>query len=203
MRLLASFRGVAEVAVADQDEAGCIYVREGHLVIQTRRADSQERRRFTVGHEISHTFFPGFLEERRSRSDATVGQFDRSQAEEYLCDLGGAELLLPRTELLPRLRRQVDLAAVIELASEFESTIEVTALRAAALCGRPAAVVVLEPGWRKAEAAEVRRRRSRSTPAGPDQPPIPKEASGAMVGKPPRVPRHPAEQVRRRRNTAG
>lgn len=43
MRMLASFRGVAEIAAADQDEAGCIYYDGERLVIQTRRADSEER----------------------------------------------------------------------------------------------------------------------------------------------------------------
>src|SRR6266550_1543742 len=175
MRMLASFRGVAEVAVVDQDEAGCIYFSGDRLVIQTRRADSEQRRRFTIGHEISHTFFPGFQDERRSRSDATVGRYDRSRTEEYLCDLGAAELLLPRTEIRPRLRRHVDLGTVIELAAVFESTIEATALRVAALCRGPAAVVVLEPGWRQAEEAEMRRRGRRPAPAASHQPPIPKK----------------------------
>jgi Zn-dependent peptidase ImmA (M78 family) len=174
MRMLASYRGVAEVATADQDEAGCNFDGD-RLVIHTRRTDSEERRRFTVGHEISHTFFPGFQDQRRSRSDATVGQFDRNRTEEYLCDIGAAELLLPRAELRPRLPRQVDLDAVIELASLFEATIEATALRVAALSGRPAAVVVLEPGWRKSEEAHMRHHGNRLAPARPDQPPIPQK----------------------------
>ena len=172
MRMLASFQGVAEIAVVDQDEAGCIYFDGERLVIHTRRADSDERRRFTVGHEINHTFFPGFRDERRSRSDATVGRYDRSRTEEYLCDVGGAELLLPRSEVRRRLPRRIELATVIELAGIFQATIEATALRAAALCRRPTAVVVLEPGWRKAEEAEMRRRSRTQLATSRDRPPI-------------------------------
>jgi hypothetical protein len=41
MRMLASFRGVAEVAAVDQHEAGCIYFNGDRLVIHTRRTDSE------------------------------------------------------------------------------------------------------------------------------------------------------------------
>ncbi len=44
-----------------------------------------------------------------------------------------------------------------------------------ALCRRPAAVVVLEPGWRQAEEAEMRRRGRRPAPAASHQPSIPKK----------------------------
>jgi len=172
MRMLASYRGVAEVAVADQDEAGCIYYDGDRLVIRTRRADSEQRRRFTIGHETSHTFFPGFQDERRSRTDPTVGRYDRSRTEEYLCDLGAAELLLPRRDVLPRLRGRIDLNTVIDIAAAFDSTIEAAALRVAALSRRPTAVAVLEPGWRQSEEAEMRRR---GTSPAPDRPPIPKK----------------------------
>jgi len=173
MRMLASYRGVAEITVADQDQAGCIYYDGDRLVIRTRRADSEQRRRFTIGHETCHTFFPGFQDERRSRTDTTLGRYDRSRTEEYLCDLGAAELLLPRRDVLPRLRGRIDLDTVIDIAAAFDSTIEAAALRVAALSRRPTAVAVLEPGWRQSEEAEMRRRRLPR--AGPDQPPIPKK----------------------------
>ncbi len=193
MRVLASFRGVADIAVVDQDEAGCIYFDGDHLVIHTRRADSEERRRFTIGHEINHTFFPGFRDERRSRSDASVGRYDRSRTEEYLCDIGGAELLLPHSEVRRRLTSSIDLAAIIELARTFQATIEATALRAAALCGRPAAIAVLEPGWRKADEAEMRLRSRIPGPTSRDRPPIPKKLRvrwSASYGGFPVIPRN-------------
>ncbi len=161
MRMLASFRGVAEIVATDQREPGCVYFDGERLVIRTRRADSEERRRFTIGHEIGHTFFPGFREERRNRPDPAIGRFDPRGGEEYLCDVAAAELLLPRAEVRGRLRgRPIDLETVIELAGVFRAGIEATALRVAALCGRPAAVAVLEPGWRKADDVGLRRLRA-------------------------------------------
>jgi len=78
----------------------------------------------------------------------------------------------PRRDVLPRLRGRIDLDTVIDIAAAFDSTIEAAALRVAALCRRPTAVAVLEPGWRKTEEAEMRRR---GTPPTPGQPPIPKK----------------------------
>jgi hypothetical protein len=45
MRMLASYRGVAEVAVADQDEAGCIYYDGDRLVTTARHASPATRSR--------------------------------------------------------------------------------------------------------------------------------------------------------------
>jgi hypothetical protein len=103
VRMLASFRGIAAISQVDQTEAGCIFCDGERLLIQLRSSDSPERQRFIICHEILHTFFPGFREERRRRTDRTVGAFDRSQLEEYLCDLGAAELLLPRQPFLAAL----------------------------------------------------------------------------------------------------
>lgn len=175
MRMLASFRGVRDITVVDQEEAGCIYYDGDKLVIRARLSDREPRRRFTIGHEINHTFFPGFREERRSRTDGRVGQFDRSRAEEYLCDVGGAELLFPRAEFLSRLPSDLDMNAVLDLADLFQGTVEATALRTAALSGQASAVVVLEPGWRKAEEAHMRRRPGISAIPGLEPPPIPKK----------------------------
>jgi len=175
MRILASFRGVAEITAVSQPEAGCIFFDGNRLVIRTRLEDLEERRRFTEGHEINHTFFPGFREERRSRTDRTVGTFDRSAAEEYLCDVGAAELLLPRTEIVGRLAESIDLDLIAELAIVFRATIEATARRVAALCGGPTAVVILEPGWRRAEEQQMRRRSLHTGLLGLEGPPIPKK----------------------------
>jgi IrrE N-terminal-like domain len=193
MRLLASCRGVGEIAVASQPEAGCIFFDGSRLVIRTRLEDREERRRFTEGHEINHTFFPGFQEERHSRVDRTVGTFDRSAAEEYLCDVGAAELLLPRAEVAARITEHVDMDLVVELAATFRATVEATARRVAALCGGPTAVVNLEPGWRKAEEEQMRRRSLHTGLLGLEDPPIPKKLRvrwAVSHGSMPTIPRN-------------
>jgi Zn-dependent peptidase ImmA (M78 family) len=166
VRMLASFRGIAAITAVDQAEAGCIFCDGERLIIQIRGSDSPERRRFTICHEILHTFFPGFREERRTRIDSTVGAFDRSRLEEYLCDLGAAELLLPRKLFLAALPPQPCLDDVIELAAVFEASLEATAIRLVSLAAAPTALVVLEPAWKPVEQRELARRATQPALAG-------------------------------------
>jgi IrrE N-terminal-like domain len=166
VRMLASFRGIAAISEVDQPEAGCIFCDGERLLIQLRSSDSPERRRFTICHEILHTFFPGFREERRRRTDRTVGAFDRSQLEEYLCDLGAAELLLPRRPFLAALPPQPCLDDVIELAAVFDASLEATAIRMVNLTAAAMALVVLEPAWKPAEQRELARRATQPALAG-------------------------------------
>lgn len=159
-------RGIAAISEIDQPEAGCIFCDGERLLIQLRSRDSPERRRFTICHEILHIFFPGFREERRTRIDRTVGAFDRTRIEEYLCDLGAAELLLPREPFLAALPPQPCLDDVIELAALFEASLEATAIRVVNLAAAPMALVVLEPAWKPVEQRELARRATQPALAG-------------------------------------
>jgi hypothetical protein len=166
VRMLASFRGIAAIKEVDQAEAGCIFCDGERLLVQVRGSDSPERQRFTVCHEILHTFFPGFWEERRARTDPTVGNFDRNQLEEYLCDLGAAELLLPREPFLAALPAQPGIDDVITLAATFFASLEATAIRLVNLANVPMALVVLEPAWKPAEQRELARLATQPALAG-------------------------------------
>jgi len=175
VRMLASFRGIAAIAEVDQLEAGCIFCEGERLLIQLRGSDSPERRRFTICHEILHTFFPGFREERRKRIDKTVGALDPDQFEEYLCDLGGAELLLPRQPFLAALPARPSFDDVIQLAAVFAASLEATAIRMVSLATVPMALVVLEPAWKPAEQRELARRATQPALAGLESGPPPKK----------------------------
>jgi Zn-dependent peptidase ImmA (M78 family) len=166
VRMLASFRGIAAIYEVDQAEAGCIFCAGERLLIHIRGSDSPERQRFTICHEILHTFFPGFREERRARTDKTVGTHGRDQLEEYLCDLGAAELLLPRRQFLAALPPQPCLDDVIELSGVFDASLEATAVRVVNLIAAPMALVVLEPAWKPLEQRELARQASQPALAG-------------------------------------
>jgi Zn-dependent peptidase ImmA (M78 family) len=175
VRMLASFRGIAAITAVDQAEAGCIFCDGERLLVQLRGSDSPERQRFTICHEILHTFFPGFREERRRRTDPTVGNFDGNQLEEYLCDLGAAELLLPRQPFLTSLPARPSFDDVIELAAGFAASLEATAIRMVTLASVPMALVVLEPAWKPAEQRELARRTTQPALAGLESEPPPKK----------------------------
>ena len=142
VRLLASFRG-ATVRIADQPHAGHLALEGDRLVISVRANDSEERRRFTVCHEVCHTFFPGFRQ-GRLRTDPEVERFDRGDPEEYLCDLGASELLLPRADFLAQLPETFDIDDVLRLAPRFQASLEATAFRCVNLSPGPAAALVID-----------------------------------------------------------
>lgn len=172
MDVLASYRG-AHLRFIQQDEAGCIFHDGAKMIIAVRAQDIEGRQRFTIGHEILHTFFPGFETLRLSRTDRQTGIFDRSQAEEYLCDVGAAELLFPRRDVLAQMPNDLTVPEIMKRAEMFGATIEATGRRFVELSERPAALVVLEPGWTSAEERELDRRRF-TTGMLSIQPPIPK-----------------------------
>ena len=140
--VLASARGVSEVREAEQEEAGCILFEGDRLVIQVRARDPETRRRFTVCHEICHTFFPAL---GARRVDETVGEFSEADPIEYLCDVGAAELLMPRQPFcseMPEGDLRVD--DVLRLADCFRSGPQATSIRLAGLHTGPFAVVSIE-----------------------------------------------------------
>ncbi len=155
LRLLASFRGVREIEAVSMLEAGCIFAHDGHLKIQVREQDPERRQRFSIGHEIGHTFFPGFREERRTRTDGRVGTWDRALGEEFLCEVAASELIFPRSLIVSLQPEYLTMDSVVTGAEAGEATLEATALRFASLHLAPAAAVNLAPGWRVAELKEM------------------------------------------------
>jgi hypothetical protein len=138
VELLASLRGIVDVAAVDQPWAGMLSTRDGRLLVTVRSDDSRERQRFTILHEAIHTFCPGFLEPQfrcnPHQSKARV---------EGLCDHGASELLLPRKYFMPDLASSgLTVTALTELAPRYEASLEATGIRAVDLWPGPAAFLV-------------------------------------------------------------
>jgi len=85
------------------------------FVVEVRTGLSHESERFALAHEISHTFF---------RRGVAIAEFPTKtdSHEERLCDIGAAEMLIPRHKLAPLLKRisAIQLEDLIHLAAEFE-----------------------------------------------------------------------------------
>jgi hypothetical protein len=146
VRLLASMRGIARVEEREQPWAGVLAPKDGHFVVGVRATDGAERQRFTILHEAGHTLLPGFAESRHYRCDGPKSR------EEQLCDIAASELLLPRRFFVPSLRRaRPGLEGVEELASEYEASIEATALRVTDLAEAPSMLMVLRMGHKPTE----------------------------------------------------
>lgn len=143
VRALASLRG-AVVEEVDQEVWGWIGPDGERLVIRVRSTDIEARRRFTVCHEVCHTFFPDFAESPRERAELEVERFDERDPIEYICDVGASELLLPRVTFDLLLPDRFAIDHILRLADHFRASIEASARRAVGRCHEPAAIAVLE-----------------------------------------------------------
>lgn len=82
------------------------------------------RYRFTVAHELCHTFFYELVPEMKFQAHSTDGH------EERICNLGAAELLMPRVDVIKIARRlNTSMDSLERLASTYEVSIEAMLLR--------------------------------------------------------------------------
>jgi len=169
VELIASALGIGEI---DYDigmvESGCLIPQQGRLRVRLRATDPRVRQRFTLCHEGSHTFFPGFDRTARFRCSPTSapGTVRRrgisSPARtaptgaglEALCDLGASALLLPRrlfTDDARSLAPTMD--SVEQLAGRYDASLEATARRFVADRPRGETFVVLKLMTKKRDRA--------------------------------------------------
>lgn len=156
---IASLLGIKRRLI-DAPFAARIYVDpSGQLVMDLRATDGEPRRRFSCAHEVIHTLFPGFRHESRYRVDVQTSDHRRERSEEeYLCDYGASELLMP-VELLsaPALDLGNGLIAVENLAEDAAVSLEAAGNRLVGLSLERVAFLVLEVGHKPADARRIAR----------------------------------------------
>jgi len=102
-----------------------------------------ERQRFTVCHELAHVV----LELPSEHTGDPSWSYARRAPNEILCDIFAAELLLPYKSFKPLVAdADYTLAAVDELAHQFEASGVATGSRFATMAGYPCAFVLAEGG---------------------------------------------------------
>lgn len=138
--LLAKRRGIKQVLVRKIDADGFIsQTSNGDYIVELNEEHLETRRRFTLSHEIAHTFFFDLsrTEENRERyrtADCPDLLLLRDPAEEYLCNIAASEMLMPRTQFMAKLSEHGPTAfAVTELARQFRTSLWATAWRIAFL----------------------------------------------------------------------
>lgn len=146
--IVASFRDVVRIEEANIDWSGHIAWTSDGLVITVNAAHPRPRQRFTALHEVVHTFFPGFSMQTQYRchpgiADGLVRPGD--PALEKLCDVGAAELLLPRRPFLNDLTGMAITSSLVrDLATRYEASLEATARRIVTLNPEPTLFIALE-----------------------------------------------------------
>jgi hypothetical protein len=155
--LIASVKGVRR-REGLFDFAGRIYAEDdGQLVMDLNTGHNTNRKRFTCAHELMHTAFPEFAEEKRYRLDNTVESNPINREEEYLCDLGAAALLMPADLLTGRYPIDKGLESIETLSKEAEVSLEAAGNRIVELSQEPAVFMVFEFGHKPADRPALRR----------------------------------------------
>ncbi len=146
VELVASALGIAEIRYEiELVESGCLIADSGRLLVCLRATDAYARQRFTLCHEGTHTFFPGFERTARYRCSPSMAPAPRLAAGvvggrpgstpvgrdlEALCDIGASALLLPRHLFADQARSLGPVVESVEhLAALFEASLEATARR--------------------------------------------------------------------------
>ena len=125
------------------DEPGYSFESDGKHFICVNENDSEERRRFTICHEIAHII----LRLPSEHSSMPRWSYARRPKNEVLCDIFAAELLLPMHLFQPLAKdKQIGFAAIDELAGHFMASITATGSRYATVMDAPCAFVLSEKG---------------------------------------------------------
>lgn len=131
---LARQRRIVKVVLEEMDADGYIYsTTTGDYVVKLNAGHREERRRFTLAHEIGHTFFlelPQHTSSEYMAGEKNIQVFHSDTKEEYLCNRVASEILMPRSLFLDRLDKLGLMAAAVpELAREFGTSLQATARR--------------------------------------------------------------------------
>lgn len=141
---LASLRGIGRTdeLPLHSDDAELIPNRSGGVTMRVNPDRPETRQRFSIAHEISHTFLPGYAAKAWCRTDARYR--DRSNPDDYiemLCDIGAAELLFPHQWFAPDAALVHDAAGLTRLASTYCASREATTRRFAEMSADTVAAV--------------------------------------------------------------
>jgi hypothetical protein len=129
---LASLLGIGRSAEgpAHSGDAELVPAGDGRVAIRVNPDRPETRMRFSVAHEVSHTFFPNYQTKTWCRTDARHRR--RENADdllEMLCDAGAAELLLPLPWFAEDARAVTTGAALVDLARRYVASREATLRR--------------------------------------------------------------------------
>lgn len=132
VEVLASLRGIAQSpdAPVHSEDAELVPDGSGGVAIRVNPDRPDTRRRFSIAHEISHTFFPDYAAKPWCRTDARYR--DRSDPDDFLemlCDIGAAELLFPLPWFLHDATAVQNAAGLVELAKTYHTSREATLRR--------------------------------------------------------------------------
>jgi Zn-dependent peptidase ImmA (M78 family) len=146
LELLASFQGVVTIEAVNMSYAGrLLALPQREFIIQVKATDPLGRQRFSIAHEISHLLIPNYHLSPVDKVDGLTGEFPVRDEEEYLCDLGARDLLLPKAMFCEQLHtKQPSIENLFSIAKVFGSSVEATAIRTDQLSVWPCVPIIWE-----------------------------------------------------------
>jgi hypothetical protein len=126
---LASFLGIGRSVArpAHSEDAELVPVGNGRVAIRVNPDRPETRRRFSIAHEVVHTFFPNYQTKTWCRTDSRFRSRDNpDDLVEMLCDAGAAELILPAPWFIEDARVVRTAAGLLELARKYVASREAT-----------------------------------------------------------------------------
>lgn len=152
-KILASFQDIRRIIEKPMQKAGILKpLKSGGAIVFLRKPDSIKRKRFTCCHEISHTFFPDYQLKPQQRVGQEVGEYQKGDQVEYLCDFGASELLMPSFLFFPLLiQKGFKVSTLLQLSDEFISSLEATALKMVKQNPQKTAVVIWEEKYKPSQ----------------------------------------------------
>jgi hypothetical protein len=129
---LASFLGIGRTddAPAHSEDAELAPVGGGRVAIRVNPDRPETRKRFSVAHEICHTFFPNYQTKTWCRTDSRYRRRDNpDDLLEMLCDIGASELVLPAPWFFQDAAAVTTGAGLVDLARKYIASREATLRR--------------------------------------------------------------------------
>ena len=126
---LAELLGLEVVPSDDVYDARTLSPASGATLIEYNPNRPRGRIKYSVAHEIAHTFFPDYRERVRSRARPSEITGDEGQLE-TLCNLAAAEILMPVGSLLPFDGAQLQIDELIGLRKTYDVSMEALLVRA-------------------------------------------------------------------------
>jgi hypothetical protein len=130
--VLASLRGIgrSQEPPVHSPDAELVPDGAGGVTMRVNQDRPSTRQRFSISHEISHTFFPDYTTKEWCRTDAR--HRDRDDPDDFLemlCDVGASELLFPIPWFAMQAGAVKSPADLISLATTYDASREATLRR--------------------------------------------------------------------------
>jgi O-acetyl-ADP-ribose deacetylase (regulator of RNase III) len=125
---LAEIRHISVVPNGEILDARTVPLSQGRVQIEYNPSRPRARIRYSVAHEVAHTFFSDCATEVRNR--AARSEYQPHEWElEMLCNLGAAEILMPTGSLAEYTDKALSIRDVLDLRRKFEVSTESVLLR--------------------------------------------------------------------------